>query len=336
LEGGDIFTLTNNRGEKTVLIGAQLFTLIHAYMRHDESIKNMFDETSIQATFSDEEIQRAEEEMYAMGLLKVDGKLGLIEEGKYKQTALVQQIKSSFKYAESGRAIAIKYLKQKIFLQGLLERTFQIPKGNLHVISQLACHLDMFMMPGPNKTVFFQDYDLCHKLLLSIKENAEAFSLTSKDMVFLDRYIHTAETLNKEASPILIKARKEIEEAGFTVLSAPGIINDEDKSKGEETHHIDFLNAISGWSSKNKRPYVATLGAQVGDRLGVVLMDLFKHYLKEYQKDLEVHFLNYDPKNPSDFSQSMYWMNNRLGETKKIAGLHCLTLEESSKSHVYP
>lgn len=333
IEGGDIYALTNSHGKRKLFVGQELATLIHCYMRFDEGFKQRAKEG--RTPYSEEEIEKAAEEMYSMGLLKnKNGTSGFISFEDRKNQNFKPPV---FTYNQLNKDSAVSYLQQKEYVLELIARTFKLDFQDLHIMPQLAPHLDFFMTPGPNHTIFLQDYAVTHKLLLAMKENGHELKLTEKDLGLLEQYIAVAERLEKEVGPLLVKAKKEIENAGFTVLPTPGIFNDWSsfKEPQKDTHHVLFMNGISGWSTKNKRPYFVTLGAEVGDQLGVAMMRLFENFLKEYQPDIQVHFVGYDPQNPTDYSEAMIWINVRNKTPPRWAGVHCVTFEDTASDHDY-
>jgi len=95
------------------------------------------------------------------------------------------------------------------------------------------------------------------------------------------------------------------------------------------TYNLNFINAISGFSPETQRYFYITAGAEVGDRLGGIIMYAFKEFLCSYQQDLDVFYVGHDPENPQDFKESMRW-GNRLGSQ---FGVHCLSAAISTASH---
>ena len=99
--------------------------------------------------------------------------------------------------------------------------------------------------------------------------------------------------------------------------------------------NVNFLNAISGWSEKNKRPYLVTTGAIAGKRLGMQLMKIFSDFLKQHKSDLRIHFVGYKPDSPIDFSPAMKLWNHDGAGDFPAAGIHCLTFESHIDDHKY-
>jgi len=335
-EGGNLFVLTNKVGCKKVLIGEELFTMIHAQLRLEKGLK-----AAEKKDLSDEELRQGAEEMSAMGL--IDNAAGMLTLKKvhqlYNQDVVINFRKEALRIGlikpfklddtnkDSARPIVAKYLAQKEEVLALIgDQLGEISPSDIHIIPQVEYHLDIFLFPGPNNSIFIQDFELCVQLLKSMDEKAKELSLTDKDKQILKEYFSALPKLNEQLKPLFAKARTELEKAGFNVISAPGQFYDASfhpSQKGES--NASFLNSISGWSKKNQRPYLISNGAKIGDNLGNVLMELFKNFLKHFQSDLEVYFAGYDPDNPADFTPSRILSN---GPMAWDAGLHCLTLTE--------
>lgn len=91
----------------------------------------------------------------------------------------------------------------------------------------------------------------------------------------------------------------------------------ESKHPESRNYSINFLNSVTGFSPKTNRYYYIASGATVGDnggvnnddgvprqinRLGLLLMEAFKAIIQSTEKNMDVFFIGYDPKNPTDFS----------------------------------
>jgi hypothetical protein len=83
------------------------------------------------------------------------------------------------------------------------------------------------------------------------------------------------------------------------------------------------LNAISGYSTAMQRYYYIASGASAGDKLGKILMDAFALTLERFISPIKVHFVGYDPDQPTDYSAATDLTNNKTSR----AGIHCLTFE---------
>ncbi len=334
LEGGNVFILTNSQGVRKILVGKNSLAQIHAQLRLDGAFKDL----AVQEDLTDEQVIAGAEEMYAMKFLCFGKRTGFIpikETGIYKArrdvpsyrkesilTGLCQPFESKNVDIAKAKPFVAKFLAQKAAIPKLLEKHFQ---GEVHFIPSVGYHLDTFMMPGPAGSIFLQDFEACKKVLNSIKQESK---LTYHDQYMLENYLKAAEILEKDLGGLLAAARAELEKAGFTVIGTPGNFLDYRTYDTRSTpgRHIHFLNAISGRNERH--PYLITMGAKVGDHLGIYLMQAFEKFLKCYQPDLVVHFVGYNPENPTDFSLAM------VGAAAFAGGIHCMSFEEEvSGSH---
>lgn len=355
VDGGDVFTLTNNRGERTVLLGRDQLFAIHAECRK----KKLFDEKGITIDLeaielNDQLVSEAAEEMFAMGLLKMDQMSGYIGDDQFSQiqqiavnfgeenpssyrdlavlNGIIPKFQISASNLEAAKPIIRKYLAQRRVVFELLAKSFGVSSNHIHLVPKAAFHLDNFLFPGPRKSICIQDYNVCEEVLNSILEKADALQLSEDEKEILGRYLSAAQTLNQRLSPLLQKARRALMKAGFEVIPVPGAFYDDSwiyRQMEGPTHHVNFMNAISGYSKKNKRPYLITNGAQVGSKLGKLLMAEFEKALHKCQPDLQVHFIGQNPET-GDFLEAMMLWNGK-GQREELnavtAGVHCLSKE---------
>jgi hypothetical protein len=252
-----------------------------------------------------------------------------------KELKLYVPLDLSATQKKNGIDIAAEYLSQIQFTKQIIAMSFSLKPEQMFFIPQLDYHLDIFLRPGPNGSIFVQDFSFCVKLLGEIA-NCETLSLTCLDKAMLQRYINTAEKLDRELGPLCSKVKEILSKAGLCVIPAPGLFYDVSPDLLDSIHpdealtfNLNFLNAITGWSSKTKSYYYLAMGAGVGDRLGSTLMRSFESFLKHSQADIEVGFLGYDPDNESDFSEGMRWYNRRSSR----AGPHCFAFALETKAH---
>lgn len=359
IEGGNHYVVTLN-GRRKLIIGADVLQTAHMQFRLDKVFDQpRFDVTHlknyIELTLTDEKILETIKEMHSQGLLK--GSKGLISKKElidiswhlvtknylsndYPQIAqelgYFTPLKLNIEQIRAHRAIAAKYLAQREMTEMIITKTFSVEKMDLIVLPQLDYHLDVFLQPGPNNSFFVQDYECVKTLITQIQEQAKALELTAKDMKILDRYLASAYQLASQFHPLLTSIKTKLTEEGFTVIPTPGIIYDAspralspDNPLAATTYNLNFMNAITGFSPKTQRYFYITTGAQAGDRLGAIMMDVFKAFLRSYQPDIDVYFVGYDPDDPSDFKESMAW-KNRLGAQ---FGIHCLSVATQTEEH---
>lgn len=369
LEGGNYFTLTNSQGILKVLIGQDLLLIAMNQLTLDGFFKTCNQELlsmakDIADTLSEKDIESALKEMYAQGLLKKSPSFskGLIDykeqikvvtgqvmasqlgletsiEDPYLDMAIrlghFKPMNLTEKMIKNSRDLAAGYLARKEKTKELMAQSFSVQKSDLHFIAQMDYHLDAFIHSGPSGGMFVQHYGMTKSLLEQIKKNATSLGLTQNDMNMLDQYISIASQLTKQMQACHEKVIAELTLAGFKVVPTPAVFFDVcpntifQPDLLQKMCNINFMNAISGWSSKTNRPYWIAFGASTGDHLGGVLMEAFRQFLKSYQPDIEVYFIGNDPLNPHDYSEAMSFLNT----LSSSAGPHCMSSELETKSH---
>ena len=344
MEGGNHYVMTNKVGQKFILAGLDILYVALNQMRRDGVFKKLVIEECIIKDFEKkllnaDFLMQTLEEMYATGLL-ASGKgmekgfvtsfeINILRDIKINQSSyhdLAKQKKFyvplnlSSQQKTKGIKIAAEYLAQKEYTKGFVAKTFGV--DYVCFVPQLDYHLDVFMCPGPKGSIFVQDYSFSVKFLEKIWDQREALSLTPLDLVHLKRYLETAQKLSRELGALNTKVKEELSKAGFYVISTPGLFYDVlPDDTNPTTFNLNFINAVTGWSSKTKTHYYLTMGAGVGDHLGAALMSSFEKFIKSYQPDIQIGFLGYDPDNVKDFSEGMRWLNRRGSQ----AGPHCLS-----------
>jgi|688.fasta_scaffold05433_14 hypothetical protein len=362
-EGGNAWIMTNSKGEQKVLLGNDHFIQTLNILEMEQSswdhlIHEVFANRSfeslqqeIASTLSLDEIKKRAEEMYAEGILLCNGYSGLIdrkmqlhlmmanflvgkpiiEETNWfqklgVQLGVIKPFKIDDGIAEKSRALVAGYLARQKITQALIAHDFGVGPNNLHFITQFNYHLDTFMRPGPQHSIFLINFALWADILEAI---GKEISLSKVDREFLENYIATSKKLDRELGPLLKKVEEELKAAHFEIIPLPGHLLYESKTMYQEFpmpsggFNINFINSLTGWSSKTKKFYYITHGIQVGERLGDLLMEAFVQYLNQYIPDIEVYFIGRNPNNQADFSEAMDWWN-RL-ETQ--SGIHCTTFE---------
>jgi hypothetical protein len=371
VEGGNIWQMTNRYGERQVCIGADhLLHTLHLLDHGRESwqqLAALLSErpsfaarcASFVASLEDREVVLVAEEMYAQGLLLQKGASGQIprqllldmmvakfktgnsviapaEKGWLRQLAIALEAISALEWSEEimaiRRPLVATYLAKRAVTHELIARDFGVEPAAVHFITQANCHLDLFMRPGPQHSVFIVDYALaaaiCHKLLRA----ADRLCLSVEDRSHLERYAYTADKLNKELGPLLHEVHEQMAQVGFTVVPMPGsfVYEAEDMYRSfpipTEGYTINLINALSGWSKNTGAYYYIAHGLHCGEQVGQLLMEAFACYLKHYIDPVEVYFVGYDPLQPTDFSEALDWWNRLETQT----GIHCLTLEMGS------
>lgn len=365
VEGGNVYQVTNAKEEKVVLVGAD--HLMHSLVSLELTnpswedlaktvLKSPFAQLKIEIadTLDFNNLRRLAEEMYAYGLLQHQGKTGVIdqqklldllimkfmtgnpiinpvERGWFRQVAVLTNSVEPLALGSDEilklKDIVSLYLMKKKIVQALIAKDFEVDINHLHFITQINCHLDLFLRPGPKGSIFLIDYGFTKELLEKLLE------FSKEDQGHLKQYLKTAEKLDIELSPLLNKVRHELEQADLIVIPTPGHFVYESETMYQEFpmpsegFSINFINSLTGWSAKTKATYYIAHGVQVGKELGTLLMDTFALFLERYVPHIETYFIGRDPKNLSDFSEAMdSW--NRL-ETQ--SGIHCYTFELDAK-----
>ncbi len=350
-------------GEDHLFIALNQFRQAKVFDDPEMSLKSLSEK--IARSLTSEKIQGALSEMYSQGLLKASAgcEKGLITQkeiakitteilknGLNNKTNTAKNIyletAKNLKYyhplnlsnddLHNSKLIVAKYLAQKEITKALIAKSFSLFAHDLHFLPPCDYHLDTFLRPGPQKSFFVQNYLLVIELLKAIAEQAKELELTETDCQMIERYLLAAHKLNQDLAPLLQQTQKIVTEAGFSVIPTPGVFYDSSPTlvaphdpENARTYNLNFLNAITGWSSKTKEYYYIATGAQVGNKLGTVLMDTYRLFLESYQKNIRVYYIGHDPENPTDFSEGMRWWNRRGSQ----AGPHCFGIELKTALH---
>lgn len=226
-----------------------------------------------------------------------------------------------------------RYLAQKEILMRLIALQFklwdkppsfdQLNSDDVILIEPLSYHLDTVMRPGPKGSFFVQSYELCLDFLQRLKAHAQTFNLSAKDLKILDRLIKAADDLNKQLGPIVTAVKNQLEAAGFTVIPAPGMFNDQEEGYNSD-HEANFFNSVSGYSRITKRYYYLLLGTKIGDHLGDALMKIWTVFLRQYQPTIDVFYVG----NNGQFDTTSIWW------TRDRSGLRCCTLTAAQQSRI--
>ncbi len=315
-------------------------------------------EEELKLTTSTEKLAQTIEQLYAEELILLRNHSGLIPRQQQLENSLIKfylkKMKALFKdqqhwYATLAKsrgiepplvlteqelmthqAAAFTYLTKQKITKALIAKELGFKPGQLHFIAQLQYHLDLFLMPGPAGSFFLVDYalvmDCCHCLL----QQAPSLKLSTKDQRYLRTYRQTAAELSEELKEFLQLIKEQLLAAGFQVIPFPGHFFYEAEEIAASLfpmpsggYTINSMNSLSGWSAKRQTAYFITHGMQVGDRLGILLMDLWTTYLQHYLPQIELYFIGRDPANLIKMEEAMDWWN-RLDT---FSGIHCLTFE---------
>jgi len=369
IEGGNHYRITNAQGKIKVVIGKDSLYGALNLLRLERLFEKMpykIDEetlTPIKDRLSQDEklLKDTLCEMYAQGLLRsapgrekgfVTGMeiFTLWEENTpdtkttLKQQAIVKKVFISPNFSDTdlqdGLEIAAKYLAQVQRTKEMIAEVFCAASDDLIILPQCDYHLDVFMRPGPKGSIFLQSFELTTSLLQEIENDKDMLKLDDSDRAVLRDYLNISKKLHQELGTLYLETKMLLEKAGITVIPTPGIFYDvspkmKDPNSGKSTlintSHLNFLNAISGWSEKANTYFYIASGASLKPkgRLAGVLMESFKAFMSRYQPNLEVVFIGHNPNNPQDFSEAMQWANFLLSRL----GPHCLSFELETASH---
>lgn len=334
LEGGDIFNVTNQEGKRKILIGRDVVDTVHNQLRMDGVFKDL---PAYAKELTASQIKKVAEEMFSMGLFKLRDTSGFIDlQELFKpiyphlmsqgEMAQFSGLRKPFEWkagdAELAKPIVAKYLAQREAVLQWLSEDFSVPVEDIHLMTKGAYHLDTFMMPGPQNCFFLQSHALCAKHLAQLRETVD-----KEDRQLLEEYIEEARQCDKELGGVFQTIQKELAAAGFRVIETPGVFMQKVNPESNYQLNINFLNFVSGWSETNKRTYLITTGAEVGKGLGKQLMKLFKEFISQFQANLKVYFVGYNPQKTDDFSHAMScWNGSKMKNPQ--AGIHCLLFEE--------
>lgn len=369
VEGGNVYTLTNNKGEVSLILGedhrtqtlltleleGQDWELLGAKSGVASSFSALAGE--IAATLSLEEIRRASEEMYSLGMWNYQDKTGVIpqdgqlsillakffmpgvggwviteeERGWFRvlaeQSGFVNRIDLNDDEVEGMRFIVAGYLAKIKIVTGLIALDFHLPKENVHFITQANYHLDEFLLPAPGHALFLVNFALCAEVLEALIKARTELAIDDSDLRLLEGYLEAAKKFDREIGPLLKVVEAQLQQAGFTVIPFPGHFLYEPKEMYQqfpmpsEGICINFMNALTGWSSKIQGYYYVTHGFNAGGQVSKLCMDAFSLFLKHYVPGISLFFIGYNPDNSEDYSEALdFW--NRL-ETQ--SGVHCTT-----------
>ncbi|MBS3904873.1 MAG: ankyrin repeat domain-containing protein [Simkania sp.] len=262
-----------------------------------------------------------------------------------KDHDLITSFSPSDDQIENGRQVAAKYAMQKMAVKEQIAAKFSVPIEHIHFLPQVGYHLDTFMRPGPKGSFFVQDYELTNATIEEILANKEALKLSTKETQICANYLKVSRDFHRKLNFLLSEVEAVLKEAGFAVLKAPGVFYDVSPREQKvdrpmrlendhllPTHNVNFLNSVTGYSQTTGRFYYITSGAQLGkdNRLGTVLMQVFKEYLRNYVPNIDVCYIGKDPGKINDFSEgNAFW--NKIGAQ---FGPHCLSVEEETQSHI--
>jgi hypothetical protein len=79
---------------------------------------------------------------------------------------------------ENQRNVAAKYLAQKEMTEELMAQSLGVTKENIHFTTPLSLHIDQVMHPGPNGSMFVQDFSMAIDVLQHINLHYISYYLT--------------------------------------------------------------------------------------------------------------------------------------------------------------
>lgn len=340
IEGGNFFQVMSAQGEKICLISRVGMDMIHmlARVQEDGALKDPRYQQGVQIMLqhvraSDEEISHMLKKLFYLGHIQEGGKTGRVtpeqltdilndtiqnplgpEERIDERAESLGMIKT-FKGKEQERMeeSARKYFAERFVLKTRLNALFQ--SKHFIELASIIGHLDSWIMPGPNHTLFYADPGTALKLLESLTRSPVELGLTQKDQELLETYLTKTKEVSDKVHDFLTIFHADISESTLQPIPIPGIFYHPDRV-------INFMNALTGRPRPGEQ-IVATLGVQEGDQLGSVLMDAFAMIMEEYS-GAKVFFIGEDLSNPGSFPESFSWM-------EEGTGVHCMTKELPTK-----
>ncbi|MBA3237832.1 MAG: hypothetical protein H0T62_05700 [Parachlamydiaceae bacterium] len=369
VEGGNVYTLINNKGRVSLLLGedqrTQTLQILELEGQNWELLASKSEGANsfcaitedIGDTLSLDDIRHTCQEMYSLGMWNYQGKTGIIpqqaqlsimlakffvpgvdgwvipeeEAGWFRllaeQSGFIAKIDLTDEEAERLRSIAANYLAKIKIVERLIALDFNLPKEDVHFITQVNYHLDEFILPAPGHAFFLLNYAFCAEMLEVIIKNYSELGVSENDLLLLEGYLQASKKFDRELGPLLKDVEAQLQSAGFTVIPCPGHFLYEPKEMYQqfpmpsEGICINFMNALTGWSSKTQGYYYITHGLHAGEQVGKLCMEAYSLFLKHYLPNISLFFIGYDPENSEDFSEALdFW--NRL-ETQ--SGVHCTT-----------
>lgn len=330
-EGGNVITATNTKGELKVLVGDELLTINHQILRQTKFFDNPNLENNNFSNIQEREgtIYQLKDDLnlkYRNGQISQEVKnlapnqtdMAMIKTGE-EMNAMGLILKFQPKANTRLQAITQEYLGQKRFVKEVLwPMEFEVDPISIETITQAAYHLDVFMKPGPNGSMFLQSYEKDIELLESISKNIK---LTERDQKIVNTCLNETRKLIQELKPIYAQVKHQLSNAGFSIIETPGLFHCIDNNKRLD---CNFINALSGWSKQTERFYYICLGTKLGDNLGNILMESFRSFMEHHVSPIQVYFIGYNSDN--QFNEADFFNNNKAG------GVHCMTYELDTES----
>lgn len=261
VDGGNVFTLTNQDEQVTVLIGEDhLYQTLQIFELEDQNWRGLAKEAQMEKSFgqmteeiasklSEEEVFHYCEEMFSQGTLLCSGRTGLIppgvqlnlmltkyfsteknhvllhQRGWYRRLALESEAVGIFQIdpqkTKEARFAAAAYLAKLKIVHALIALDFNVPTENLHFISQANYHLDVFMAPAPHYALFLVNYSFGAEVIQTLLNSKLDLKLSESDIHLLEGYLETALKLHCELGDLLVQVETQLRAAGFTVIPVP-------------------------------------------------------------------------------------------------------------------
>lgn len=222
---------------------------------------------------------------------------------------------------------AAKYTCQKIETLRLIAAQMGLKEDNIIRIPSVFYPLNNYLRPGPKGTLFILDFELCVNICEYLLQKAKHLSLSDVDIGHLKIYKNSAEKRYNETDSFLKTAEDNLKSKGFKTIPFPGYFSYDSK---DENHCFNFMNFLSGWSSKTQKYFMINGGITVGDNLGRVFMDVFASFMHQYieKEKLDIHFIGKSKKS-SDFRENMeMWRSENL-----LGGIYDKTFESKTENH---
>ncbi len=207
---------------------------------------------------------------------------------------------------EEARNEAIRFLAMTEITKDIMARELNVERRNLVIISQQEFHIDMDTRPLSEGRVLLNNHAESIKLVQSVL-NTDT-DLTEKNKEDLQKTLRDLEQLHKERQPVTALIKRQLQDAGLTVIDTPGVFS----TGGRQ---VNYMNGIMGTSSLTKEMFYITNASSI-----TALNHAFGNWIQKQQPGLNVHFVG--------SAQSQH--NTNLNQAEELlnrgGGLDCVTL----------
>jgi len=226
LEGGNVLSTTGPSRERRIIIGQD--SVLFSYLMLEE-----------QGEFEDAEVQA------------MIGRLNLTtEQIETAQTVLTQAGIITSSMTNDGKiAKATEYLAKHEITKQIIAKDLGVDPSQVTYVKQPGFHIDMYMRPGLDNTVFIQDYQETINLLDKLLRNPET---KGGKRLILQKFRKHAIKMQREMGPTMADIKNSLHQSGYKVISVPGVFHGADKRVGD----VNFMNGITGTGKDDGKFYI--------------------------------------------------------------------------------